>query len=150
MTKITFYPLGNADTTLVQLQDERAILIDYCHKEEGFDLKEALKTYLKDSEKNDFDIVAFTHADKDHVSGMEDFFWLEYAKQYQSKERPKVKELWVPAVMVTEPGLSGSAAVIQKETSTKSPKQASHYWIWFSVFRRTSISLAERKNCKMQ
>ena len=115
MTKITFYPLGNADTTLVQLKDTRSILVDYCNKEDGFDLKGALEGYLEDNKKDAFDVVAFTHADSDHVSGMEDFFWLDYAKKYQQEGRPKIKELWVPAVLIMESGLSGSAAVLQRE-----------------------------------
>jgi beta-lactamase superfamily II metal-dependent hydrolase len=115
MTKITFFPLGNADSTLVQLKDTRSILVDYYNKEDGFDLKDALERYLKDSKKNDFDVVVFTHADNDHVSGAEDFFWLDHAKKYQQDGRPKIKELWVPAVLIVEPGLSGSAAVIQRE-----------------------------------
>jgi beta-lactamase superfamily II metal-dependent hydrolase len=114
MPKIVFYPLGCADTTLVQLNDKRSILIDYCHKEDVFDLK-GLKKHWEDNGKADFDVVAFSHADKDHVSGMEDLFWLEHAKKYQSNDRPKIKELWVPALFVTEPKLSDSALIIQKE-----------------------------------
>lgn len=115
MPKITFYPLGCADTTLVELNDRRSILIDYCHKDDVFDLKGVLTEHLESNDKKCFDVVVFTHADTDHVQGMEDFFWLDHAKKYQSEDRPKIKEIWVPAVFVTETGLSGSAEKIRSE-----------------------------------
>ena len=115
MSKITFFPLGCADTTLVELNDERSILVDYCHREDVFDLKGTLAEYLEKKGVKSFDVVAFTHAHQDHVQGLEDFFWLEYAKKYQADDRPKIRELWVPAVLVTDTNLSDSATIIQKE-----------------------------------
>ena len=29
MTRLTFFPLGNADTTLIRLADNRLVLLDY-------------------------------------------------------------------------------------------------------------------------
>lgn len=119
MAKITFYPVGNADSSLTEFNDDRLMLIDYYQrpdeddKDKRIDLETELRKTLK--KRAFFDVVAFTHADRDHCLGSEDFFWLEHAKKYQSDERIKIKDLWVPACFVTETGLTGSARVIREE-----------------------------------
>ena len=35
MAKITFYPIGNADSALIEFADERLMLIDYCPRKEA-------------------------------------------------------------------------------------------------------------------
>lgn len=122
MTQLKFYPLGNADSTFITFADDRLMLKDYCQcknpaddSDKRIDLASALKTELRSKGRNDFDVVAFSHCDNDHVCGAEDFFWLDHAQKYQSKERPKIKFLWVPACFILEKGLDGSARVIREE-----------------------------------
>ena len=123
MTKVTFYPLGNADSIKVDLADGRNMLIDYCHQKNAddendkrIDLADRLRTELEDDGREDFDVVGFTHADDDHVHGASDFFWFDHAKKYQADDRIKITELWVPSVMVNGPTPSNEdARIIRQE-----------------------------------
>lgn len=107
--KVIFYPVGNGDSSQIILLNKKRILLDYCHRRNGedgetpeIDLKSKLKTELEDVNRDYFDVVAFTHADDDHIRGSTDFFELEYSKKYQGGDRTKIKELWVPAAMLLE------------------------------------------------
>lgn len=107
--KVIFYPVGNGDTSQVILANERRVLFDFCHRAKAeeadtpeIDLKKRLKDELKESKRDYFDVVAFTHADEDHINGFSDFFWLQQAAKYQDKERIKIQELWVPASVLLE------------------------------------------------
>lgn len=120
MATLKFFPIGNADTSLIHLNDERLILVDYCNRplEEGdkrVDLEGEIRNYLERQNSNEFDLVAFTHADDDHVHGAEEFFWFRSASKYQSSDRVKIKTLAIPACFFLEPGLTGSARVIHDE-----------------------------------
>jgi len=122
MAKITSYPIGNADCSLTEFNDDRMMLVDYCHrkdpidkKDKRVDLHEELHAVLAEKDRDDFDVVAFTHCDDDHVVGSEEFFWFDHADRYQGKGRVKIKDLWVPACFVLEKGLKGAARVIRDE-----------------------------------
>jgi hypothetical protein len=121
LAKLHFYPVGNADSTLIHLNDGRLILKDYFNtapaddNDKRIDLDRELRDYLDREEREDFDVVAFSHADDDHCHGAEDFFWFDYAEKYQGEDRIKMTELWVAACFILETGLSGAARVIQKE-----------------------------------
>ena len=64
---------------------------------------------------NYYDAVCITHLDDDHCKGFGEFFWLEHAKIYQSDERIRINELWVPACALLETGLSGDARLVRAE-----------------------------------
>lgn len=107
--QIIFYPVGNGDTSQVVLNHGRRILFDFCHRKKAdsadtpeIDLKKRLKEELNAARRNYFDVVAFTHADADHIQGSTEFFELQHATKYQGAERIKIKQLWVPAAMVLE------------------------------------------------
>jgi hypothetical protein len=103
-TKITFFNIGNADTTLIQTKYGKSILWDYANMqgEKHCDLPKVLnEKVLRDY----YDVVCFTHGDNDHVHGMKDYFYLEHAIKYQSKDRKRIKELWVPASVLLESSL---------------------------------------------
>ena len=108
MHQVTFFPVGNADTSRINLENKRKILIDFANysneKEEDkrIKLSEELINDLEESNRDYFDVVIFTHADDDHIHGFSTFFHLEHAKKYQSDERIKIKELWVPAAVLIE------------------------------------------------
>lgn len=106
---VSFYPVGNGDTTQIVLSKGRRILFDFCHREKAedsdtpeIDLKAHLKDDLKKAERDYFDVVAFTHADLDHIQGSTDFFELQHAAKYQGNGRIKIRKLWVPAAMLLE------------------------------------------------
>jgi hypothetical protein len=110
MQRVIFYPVGNGDTSQIILANKKRLLFDYCHRKKGedpkdplIDLKKRLTEELKATERNYFDVVAFTHGDDDHISGSTEFFELLHAEKYQGKDRIKIRELWVPAAMLLEP-----------------------------------------------
>lgn len=107
--QVIFYPVGNGDTTQIVLSKERRVLFDFCHRDKAedadtpeIDLKARLKEDLKAANRDYFDVVAFTHADLDHIQGSTEFFELQHAKKYQGEGRIKIRELWVPAAMLLE------------------------------------------------
>lgn len=107
--QVVFYPVGNGDTTQIVLSKGRRVLFDFCHREKAedddtpeIDLKARLKEDLKSAARDYFDVVAFTHADLDHIQGSTEFFELQHAKKYQGEGRIKIRELWVPAAMLLE------------------------------------------------
>jgi hypothetical protein len=107
--KVTFYPVGNGDTVRILLQNGRRILCDYrqypgAEKDDTphANVKKLLKDELDAAGRDYLDVVAFTHADNDHIQGSTDFFYLEHALKYQGEGRVKIRELWVPAAMVIE------------------------------------------------
>jgi hypothetical protein len=122
MHRITFYPIGNADCCKVELEDGRLLLFDYAHtakaeddEDPRIDLEKTLRKELREAKRKDFDVVAFTHADDDHIRGLSDFFYLEHAKKYQDDDRIKIRELWVPAAIILEEGLPGEGRILRAE-----------------------------------
>lgn len=106
---IHFYPVGNGDTSQVVLSQGRRVLFDFCHRKNAgsadtpeIDLKTRLKDELAAATRDYFDVVAFTHADADHIMGSTEFFELQHAAKYQGTDRIKIRQLWVPAAMVLE------------------------------------------------
>lgn len=107
--EIVFYPVANGDTSQVITSKGRRILFDFCHRSCGedpddpvIDLNSTLKEELSAVKRDNFDVVAFTHADKDHISGSTDFFELQHADKYKGNGRIKIDTLWVPAAMVLD------------------------------------------------
>lgn len=107
--QVIFYPVGNGDTTQIVLSKGRRVLFDFCHRDKAedadtpeIDLKARLKEDLKAAKRDYFDVVAFTHADLDHIQGSTEFFELQHAKKYHGEGRIKIRELWVPAAMLLE------------------------------------------------
>jgi len=124
MPKLTFYPLGNADCCRVDLIDGKKLLFDYadtrCKDDKGdkrVDLPGELRKDLTAAERKYYDVVAFSHLDKDHICGSSEFFYLEHDKKYQSSDRIKINEMWVPAAVIIEDKetLGEEHAIIQKE-----------------------------------
>lgn len=120
--RLTIFPLGNADTLRIDLVDGRKILMDYANMRNSDDLSDKrcdlpaeLRAELEEAVRDNYDAVCFTHLDDDHVKGASDFFWFDHAAAYQSEDRIKIKELWVPAAAVTEEGSTGCARVIRQE-----------------------------------
>ena len=123
MHKITFFPLGNADCYRIDLECGKKILFDFADTRDPedkddlrCDLSKELREDLEESNRDYFDVVAFTHLDKDHFKGATKFFYLEHAKKYQSDDRIKMKVMWVPAALITEQGPDDDEArILQKE-----------------------------------
>jgi hypothetical protein len=120
MHKVTLFPLGNADSCLIELDGGKKLLFDYAAMRDGqkendlrIDLAAVLSQIL--GKQDFFDVVAFTHRDNDHVCRSADFFYLEHAQKYQGDGRIKINELWVPAAFIVETNLEGDARILQAE-----------------------------------
>lgn len=122
MHTLTIYNLGNADCCRIDLANGQKLLFDYakCRNTDDasdlrVDLEAELRRDLRATGRSYYDVVAFTHADNDHIVGASDFFYLEHNKQYQSDDRIKITDMWVPYALVTEEDLDGDAAILQAE-----------------------------------
>lgn len=121
MHTMTFFPLGNADCTLIRLSNERVVVFDFGDMrtgEEGdmrADLSKDLKAKLKEWGRDSVDVLVWTHLDWDHTKRSSEFFYLDHATKYQGDDRIKVKELWVPASLVCEVGVEDEARVLRAE-----------------------------------
>jgi hypothetical protein len=121
MSKITFYPIGNADSYLVTL-DSKLLLFDFANlrdaenkEDRRIELDDAVRDDIGWPERKQIDVVAFTHLDDDHIHGASEFFHLDHAAKYQTAGRVKIKELWVPAAAIVEDGAEDDARIIRQE-----------------------------------
>lgn len=157
--QITFYPLGNADSTLIRCADDRLMLVDYANmkssddkKDNRCDLPKELQQALSNAKQDDFQVVCITHLDKDHVKGFKDFFELKYLKESQGKGRPGITELWVPAAAIIETGVKDDAWAVRQEARHRLIKGQG-----IKVFSRPSVlkdflkehdlSVKDREHC---
>jgi hypothetical protein len=121
--KVTIFPLGNADCCRIDLECGKKILFDYADSRDPedkndlrCDLPKELRDDLQQSTRDYYDVVAFTHLDKDHFRGATSFFHLEHAKKYQEDGRIKIRVMWVPAGLITEQGPDDDEArILQRE-----------------------------------
>jgi hypothetical protein len=122
MHNVTFFPLGNADTCRIDLHDGRKLLFDFANIHDPddkddlrIDLAKELLDDLGEAQQDYFDVVAITHADDDHIHRFSEFFYLEHAEKYQEEGRIQIHELWVPAAVIIEEGLTGEARILRSE-----------------------------------
>ena len=124
MHKLAFFPLGNADTCLVETALGGVLLFDYAatgdpddRDDRRIDLPGAIRDRLNELGRDDVDVLALTHLDQDHIQGVSDFFFLEHAQKYQGRDRVKISDLWVPAAAITESknNLSAEGRIVQAE-----------------------------------
>ena len=108
MSDITFFPVGNADTCLLTTDNGQQLVFDFAapknqgNEDKRIDLEKELKDRLAESGRDYYDVVSFSHLDKDHFAGSSEFFYLEHAKKYQGEGRICINEMWVPAAAILE------------------------------------------------
>jgi hypothetical protein len=118
--KVHFFPIGNADSCLIELENGRRALFDFADMrntsddgDKRCDLEKELRDCL-DGDK-EIDVVAFTHLDIDHCKRAKEVFHLEHAAKYQGDDRIKIKTMWVPASAILEEGIEGQARTLRAE-----------------------------------
>lgn len=131
MHSVTFHNLSNADCTRINLACGRKVLFDYADMRDPND-DDDLRCDLPSELRNDlgkrayFDVVAFSHLDRDHYAGATEFFYFEHIDKYQGpvegKDRIKMNVMWVPACAITEAlgdDADLEAKAIQKEARAR-------------------------------
>jgi hypothetical protein len=124
--RLNVFPLGNADCCRIDLDNGDQILIDYaamrdpnCKDDLRIDLPVELRKDLDSRKRDYYNIVMFTHLDDDHIRGASNFFYMEHAQKYQDKvdgkSRIKMREMWVPAAVITEEGCTEEDRIIRQE-----------------------------------
>ena len=93
---IRFFPIGNGDCCLIQLENGRWILFDFADMRNPDDLDDKrcnLEKELREALGDDkvIDVVAFTHLDTDHCNRAKEVFELDHADKYKGGDRIKIK-----------------------------------------------------------
>ena len=121
---LNFYPLGNADSCLIELAGDRPLLVDFADTradndpdDTRIDLPRVIRDRLDELGRDRVEVLALSHLDEDHIVGVSEFFYLEHAKKYQSEDRVRIDDLWVPAAAITESKdyLSAEGRIVQAE-----------------------------------
>jgi Cft2 family RNA processing exonuclease len=85
VAKLTFFPVGNGDMTLIELESGRRVLIDMNIRaaaddpnDDTFDVAKELRDRLtRDAEGRLYvDALLISHPDKDHCTGLRNHFHL--------------------------------------------------------------------------
>lgn len=124
--KLNFFPLGNADCCRIDLDNGTQLLVDYAAMKDPaskddlrLDLPAELRKDLEQRKRDYYDVVMFTHLDDDHIRGSSEFFFMEHATKYQGqvkgKDRIRMREMWVPAAVITEAGCTDEDRIIRRE-----------------------------------
>ncbi|MDV6315729.1 hypothetical protein [Idiomarina sp. HP20-50] len=97
--KITFFPVGNGDMTLIETDSKKKILID-CRIRQNDDYPNALEM-LRDAlgdrqdGKKVVDLFVWSHPDKDHCQGIEEHFHLGPPEEWSDEEDLIfINEIW--------------------------------------------------------
>jgi hypothetical protein len=128
---ITYFPVGNGDTSLIKLADGTGIIIDInvCQDEdeERYDVHSHLIQQLRtDSSKvRHCDAFILSHADQDHTRGFSTVFYTGDPDKYSEKDRTKnriiIDELWFsPRIFCPfEKDLCDDAKELKKEAERR-------------------------------
>ena len=101
---ISFFPVGNGDMTLVELESGRKILVDLNIRaaaddpdDETPDVAEMLRGRLKrDTEGRRYvDTLLVSHPDKDHCTGLREHFHLGPPDEWSARaDKIFIREIW--------------------------------------------------------
>lgn len=102
--RITFFPVGNGDMTLIELESDRQILIDVNIRgaaddpdDDTFDVAGELRKRLKKDEQGRTYVDAFllSHPDQDHCRGLRNHFHLGKPEDWvKTDNKILINEIW--------------------------------------------------------
>lgn len=122
---ITFFPVANADTSLLRLNDGSTIIID-CHicDNGNYDVASHLLDSLAYRDETPFvDVFVLTHPHEDHALGFQNIFYLGDPSKYTKDDKKKglifIDELWFAPRIFTENDLCDDAKAFKKEANRR-------------------------------
>lgn len=101
--EVTYFPVGNADMTLLKLRDGTVVLIDCYLQEAATDTsptvaKDLIDQLPKDAKKRPYvDIFILTHPDEDHCKGAKQYMHLGSPSDYDDQSADKkifIRQMW--------------------------------------------------------
>lgn len=128
---ITYFPVGNGDSSLIKLSDGTTIQIDLnaCEDDgetERYDLHEHLlrEVRLDSDGRPHLDAFILSHPDQDHVRGIERVFYLGDPAKYSSKDKTAkriiIDELWfAPRIFRAQENLCEEAEAFRDEAERR-------------------------------
>ena len=126
---IEVFPVGSAESVWVTTpRSKELIILDYADTktEDPNDRRVDLKQELinRAGKGGAVRFLSLSHADKDHIQGSPEVFYLEHADKYQDKDRIRIETLCVPARFITESrnDMSSDAKIMQKEARERLKK----------------------------
>ena len=103
-TKLSFFPVGNGDMTLIQTESGKSIMIDVNIRaaaddpnDDTLDVAHKLREILKRDKfgRKYVDVLLISHPDKDHCTGLQKHFHLDSPDTWSPKsDKIFVKEIW--------------------------------------------------------
>lgn len=108
MAKVTFFPVGNGDMTLIELDSGRTILVDVnirCAADDPDDdtpdVAKMLRERLKKDDDDRYYVDAFllSHPDQDHCRGLKKHFHLGKPDKHDGSDKILIREMWSSPVV---------------------------------------------------
>jgi hypothetical protein len=134
-SSVTYFPVNNGDTSLIQLSDGTTIVIDLnftaasCDEDDlsCYDIRAHLLREMRRDERGRPHVDAFiiTHPDQDHLRGLDDVFYLGdpefYSKTDKQADLIIVDELWFAPRVFCEfkEDLNEDAKLLRKEADRR-------------------------------
>lgn len=105
MSDIKDYPNSSENTCLITTDIGQKILFNFnSFTNQGLPgqarLAEEIQSELKDSGRQGLDVACFTDLMTNHYAGIEEYLYLEHSEAYQSEERIKMADIWVPSSFI--------------------------------------------------
>lgn len=101
---ITFFPVGNGDMALIQLESGRTILVDINIRQPDDEIRDVAADLRERLARNDegrpyVDAMLLTHPDQDHCRGLVEHFHLGPTAEYEEPEEDEagkiiIREMW--------------------------------------------------------
>ncbi len=140
--KITFFPVGNGDMTLITLIDDTNILIDVNIRtaadnpeDDACDVASELRKRIKTDDKGRpyVDVFVLSHPDKDHCTGLQNHFHLgkpnDYVDEPPEGEEKKifVREIWSSPMVFRRASKNHTLTEDAKAFSTEAKRRVKQY-----------------------
>lgn len=140
--KITFFPVGNGDMTLITLIDDTNILIDMNIRtaadnpeDNACDVASELRKRIKNDDKGRpyVDVFVLSHPDKDHCAGLKNHFHLgkpeDYVDEPPEGEKKKIliRELWSSPMVFRRASKNHTLTEDAKAFNTEAKRRVKKY-----------------------